>query len=294
MTTGLKNYALFRGCAIPIKTPQIELAARKVLPKLGISLVDVAEFTCCPDPITFRSANQKAWVAIAARNLAVAEKKGLNILTLCTGCAETLKEAAHILKQDKKLLAEVTEILKGLGLTYSGNVKVFHIAEILRDNPDLVKNSVTKKLRGVKVATHTGCHLLMPEKVIAFDNAERPVVLDNLVELTGAKALDYPAKIECCGVSVVAESPDASSIAVADKLESAHKAGADCIVVLCPSCFQQFDIGQILAKRKTNATYSIPVLYYLQLLGLAQGFSAEEMGLSVHKIPAAGLIEKIR
>ena len=290
----VNEYAFFRGCAIPIKTPQIELAARNVLPKLGVQLVDVDEFTCCPDPITFRSASRKAWIAVAARNLAIAEKKGLDILTLCTGCAETLKEAAHALKEDKALREEVNAILKELGLEYSGKVKVLHIAELLKENPDLVKNSVTKKLKGIRVATHTGCHLLMPESIIKFDNPEVPVVLESLVRLTGATVVDYPLRIACCGSSVTAENLEASGKAVSEKLESINEAGADCLVVLCPSCFQQFDLGQVLAKRKTGVEYSIPVLYYIQLLGLAHGMPPEELGLQAHKVKTEALLEKLK
>ena len=70
------------------------------------------------------------------------------------------------------------------------------------------------------------------------------------------------------------------------KLTDIHAAGADCIAVGCPFCFQQFDMGQLTTARKFGLEFRVPVLNYLQLLGLAMGYTAEQMQLGEHKIKA--------
>ncbi|KPJ62161.1 MAG: disulfide reductase, partial [Deltaproteobacteria bacterium DG_8] len=88
-----KQYAFFRGCLIPTKIPHLEAVARKILPELGIELIDIPEFSCCPDPIQFSGVDQATWITIAARNLCLAEEKNLDIITLCNGCVNTLAQA---------------------------------------------------------------------------------------------------------------------------------------------------------------------------------------------------------
>ena len=102
----------FWGCMMPLKYPQMELAIRRTLPNLGVELVDVDGFTCCPDPIYFKARDKMKWLTIAARNLAVAEETGLDIVTMCSGCISTLKEAQYLLAEDQALKDEVNKRLK--------------------------------------------------------------------------------------------------------------------------------------------------------------------------------------
>ena len=61
------KYLFFKGCTIPAKLPNIESIALEVLPELDIELVEVDQFSCCPDPIQIQGANQYFWLATAAR-----------------------------------------------------------------------------------------------------------------------------------------------------------------------------------------------------------------------------------
>jgi heterodisulfide reductase subunit B len=154
---------------------------------------------------------------------------------------------------------------------------------------DAIRKAVKHPLTGLKVATHTGCHLLSPGYLHGFDDSEDPVVFDSLVEALGATPVDYQTKTDCCGIGfAVSGQPDSSNNALGAKLSDIHESGADCITVGCPFCYQQFDVGQLMAGRKLGLDFKVPVLNYLQLLGLALGFNEEEMLIRSHKIKVKG------
>ncbi len=288
---GHGRFAFFRGCMIPVKLPHLEHVARLTLPRLGAQLVDVDGFTCCPDPVGVGAVDPLTWVAVGARNVSLAEEQNLDVLTLCNGCAYTLRHAVHDLAASPELCDRVNDILTETGHTYRGTSEVKHFLPWLAQDVGLeaVARAVKRPLTGLRVATHTGCHLLSPYTLHSFEDSENPVVFDGLVEALGATAADYETKTACCGIGfAVSGQPDPSGAVLHAKLTGVHAAGADCIAVGCPFCYQQFDMGQLQAARKFGLDFKVPVLSYLQLLGLALGFSVEEMQLRAHKVKAKG------
>ncbi len=283
----------FWGCMMPLKYPQMELAIRRTLPNLGVELVDVDGFTCCPDPIYFKARDKMKWLTIAARNLAVAEETGLDIVTMCSGCISTLKEAQYLLAEDQALKDEVNKRLKRINKQYKGKVKVSHAVVVIRDDLglDVVKKSVKRSLEGITVAIHYGCHILKPSQIMHVDDADYPSILDDLVAAMGATPLDHHEKLLCCGKGCMDdELPLDMTEAIFSSIE---KSGADCMGLVCPTCFSSFDLGQIMISRKRGKNYNIPVIYLFQLLGLAQGLGPEEVGLHTHRVKADKVLEKI-
>jgi len=283
----------FWGCMMPLKYPQMELAIRRTLPNLGVELVDVDGFTCCPDPIYFKARDKMKWLTIAARNLAVAEETGLDIVTMCSGCISTLKEAQYLLAEDQALKDEVNKRLKRINKEYKGKVKVSHAVVVIRDDLglDVVKKSVKRSLEGITVAIHYGCHILKPSQIMHVDDADYPSILDDLVAAMGATPLEHHEKLLCCGKGCMDdELPLDMTEAIFSSIE---KSGADCMGLVCPTCFSSFDLGQIMISRKRGKNYNIPVIYLFQLLGLAQGLGPEEVGLHTHRVKADKVLEKI-
>lgn len=282
-----RRLAFFQGCMIPIKLPHLEYVARLVLPRLGAQLVDVDGFTCCPDPVGIGAVDPFAWVTIGARNVSLAEEQGLDVLTLCNGCAYTLRHTVYDLGESPELRDRVNGILAKTGHTYQGVSQVKHFLPWLAQDVgvEAIQRAIKRPLTGLRIATHTGCHLLSPRYLHGFDNSEDPVVFDQLVAALGATPVDYATKTACCGIGfAVTGQADPSDKALSVKLTDVHDAGADCIAVGCPFCYQQFDMGQLTAARKFGLDFKMPVLNYLQLLGLALGSSSEEMQLGEHKV----------
>ena len=283
-----QRLAFFRGCLIPIKLPHLEACARRVFASLDIELVDL-DFTCCP-PTAVRDADEFKWLIIAAHNLALAEQAGLDILTICNGCAQTLIEANHILTTNPDTLSKVNARLERVGLKYEGNVKVKHFLMVLHGMEEKIKSSIKRPLKGLKVAAHPGCHLLRPSEIIQFDDAERPVKLDQMIRWLGASPVDYDLKALCCGQSFLPIDRRACYRVMADKLEQVKS--ADCLTTGCPMCYQQFDFNQRVVGLGFSIPVYVPILFYYQLLGLAQGLSLEDVGWGFHKVKSERL-EKI-
>jgi len=291
-----KEYALFRGCFIPVRLPQVEKVTYKVFNELGIRLTNIDDFTCCPEPVGVGIVDKLTWLSIAARNLAVAEENNLNIMTICNGCTYTLRNATHELNQNKPLFDKVNESISDTGHSYKGKVKVSHFVEVLKNEVGLkkLKNSVKYPLTGLSVATHTGCHILSPKEVMQFDDPFDPTVLDELVAVLGATPVDYDLKTMCCGWTLMTYGArEGAYKLLGDKIGNMKKAKADCATVICPQCFYQFDMGQWIASRKDIPQYNLPVLFYLQLLGLAMGFDLEDIGYSLHKVQNPNFVAKI-
>lgn len=283
----------FWGCMMPLKYPQMELAIRQTLPNLGVELIDIEGFTCCPDPIYFKAKDKMKWLTIAARNLSVAEQTGLDVITMCSGCISTLKEAQYLLAEDANLLAEVNNRLKKINREYKGKVKVKHATVLIRDDlgMEVIKKSVKKPLAGIKVGIHYGCHLLKPSQIMHVDDADYPNILDDFVRALGAMPVEQKERLLCCGKGCMDdEIPLEMTEAIFSSIE---ESGADCLGLICPTCFSSFDLGQIMIARKRGKEYNIPVIYIFQLLGLAQGLSPEQVGLHTHRVKVDKVLGKI-
>jgi heterodisulfide reductase subunit B len=278
---------------IPIKYPQMEAAFKRTMPGLGVELVDLEGFTCCPDPIFYKAKDVLGWLTIAARNLCIAEEAGTDIVTLCSGCTATLKEAVFLLAEDEDLRKKVNRRLARVGKEYKGTTKVEHAVVVIRDELGIerVEESVVRPLDGIKVAIHYGCHLLKPSQIMHVDDADYPSILENLIRATGATPISHDQELLCCGKGCIDD--DMPIDMVYDIFSSIRESGADCMGLICPTCFSSFDLGQIVVGRKKGTKFDIPVIYYFQLLGLAQGLSAEDVGLGLHKVKADRVLERV-
>jgi heterodisulfide reductase subunit B len=277
------KYGFFLGCIAPLRYPGIEKATREVCKALGVDLVDLQGAGCCPAPGVIKSFNKATWLAAAARNLALAEKQGVDILTICNGCYGSLFDANHELKEDEALLKDVNKILKEIGLEYTGGVKVRHFAEMFYNDIGVeeIKEKVTNPV-DFKIAVHYGCHFAKPSNIKKLDDPERPHILDDLVEATGATSVNYKDKQMCCGAGGGVRSGNASValMMTEEKLKNIKAVGADFILDVCPFCHLQFDRGQ-----KDLSGYDIPVIHLAQLYGIAIGLPKEDLGLSAHVVP---------
>jgi len=284
----------FWGCMIALKYPQMEKAVRYSMEKLGVELVDDSRFSCCPDPIYFKAADKLTWLTLAARNIALAEEHELDIITMCSGCTSTLCEANYHLKKDPELREKINRSLKSIGREFRGTINVRHVVTLLRDDIGMekLKHSIQSPLKDVNVAIHYGCHLLKPSEIMRVDDPVIPKILQELIEITGATPINHQEYLLCCGKAC--QDHELMLNMSADVFESIHASKADCLGLICPTCFDSFDLGQIRVSRKVNKEYNLPVIYYFQLLALAQGASLEEIGIKYHKILPREFVVKLQ
>jgi len=278
---------------ISTKYPQLEASVRKTMPNLGVELIDLDGYSCCPDPIYFKAFDKEDWIALAGRNICIAEEAGIDLVTCCSGCTGTLKEANHLLKHDKAIRDRVNKRLKKVGKEFKGTIEVRHIVTVLRDavGIDRVAETVKVTLTGIRAAIHYGCHLLKPSNIMEVDDPDRPTILEDLMNAIGVDPVEHEEKVLCCGKACM--DPTMPQNMTADILRGIAKLNVDCMGLICPTCFDEYDVGQILLARKLKEEFNLPVIYYFQLLGLAQGMTPKEMGFYRHKVKVKPVIDKL-
>jgi heterodisulfide reductase subunit B len=278
------KFALFLGCTIPARLTQYESSSRAVLGKLGVELVDIKEFNCCGYPI--RNIDFKASILASARNLALAEKEDLPMLMLCKCGFGMLKHAHHILKEDPTLLNEINTTLKKEGLEYKEGIEIKHLLSVLYHDigSDAIKEKIIKPFKGLKIATHYGCHALRPSEIVQFDDPVNPTLFDSLVALTGAESIYWEKRLDCCGAPLTGVNDDLSMDLTEKKLANAKQSGADFLCDACSYCHIQFDTVQGMITHPTGNNNLLPAILYPQLLGLSMGIDGKTLGLAENKI----------
>ncbi|MFA5844348.1 MAG: heterodisulfide reductase-related iron-sulfur binding cluster [Coriobacteriia bacterium] len=282
----MKGLAVFWGCTIPARFPFIEKATRLVFDDLGAVPVELEGHTCCPEGILVKANDEDVYYLTAARNLALVERAGLDVVTPCNGCYSTFKETASHLAVDWRARDAVNERLAQEGLRYEGESSIEHFAEWLSEDigAGVLASRVKRSLWGMRVAVHYGCHLLRPQPAVRWDDPLQPTKVESLVAALGAHVVDYPTKMTCCGGALDRVGEREGSLAFARrKLTDVQREGADALVVVCPSCFQQFDLNQAALQRAQEDVH-VPVFYLSELIALAMGHEPEEIGLDMHRV----------
>ena len=268
------KYALFLGCKIPFQLPAYEASTRAVLARLGVDLVDL-EFDCCGYPA--RNFSRDAFVAAAAHNLALAERAGLDLLTPCKCCYGSLRHAVRFLHEDAPLRARIAHALAAEGLAWTGAHEIEHLLPLLAKKlgAEALAAAVRVPQSGLRIAAQYGCHALRPSDVTDFDNPMAPTLFETLIGITGATALDWPGRTECCGDPLHTANAALAQRIARSKLEDAHECGADAVCTACPHCHLRLDGAQA-------GEHGIPVraLLYTQLLGRALGLPEAALGLA--------------
>ncbi len=296
------RFALYLGCTVPVRAMNYEISARRTAERLGIEFQDVEGFACCGYPA--KPLSWEAALLMAANNLALAEEQGLDICTLCSACTGTLVDANKRLREDEALRARVNdELSNSTGRTYDGTVSVRHYARILYEDIGLerirliVEEEVNKgqalDLSSFGFAVHYGCHYMKPADIYdGFDDPENPHTLGELVEATGARLVHYEEEGECCGGGLLAIDQETALTIAKGKLHHIHVANADGMILICPFCDIMYEINQRSIERRFDVTYRLPVLFYPQLLGLALGFTPDELGFRLNRVKARSLVQQ--
>jgi heterodisulfide reductase subunit B2 len=294
------KYALFLGCVIPVKYPGYEKATREVMQALDIECVDLP-FSCCPAPTNMKLVHYDTWLALAARNLCLAEEAGLSILAMCNGCINTLKEVNLILKQDPQRRLLVNQALEGSGHSFKGTIEVKHLLDVLHLEVglDRIAEKVRHPLNGIRIGCHYGCHLYRPPRLMYPDDLSEassyvPVSMDHILAVLGASPTQYSRKFLCCGSALGTNiDSQAANEITREKLQHMKKHQIEAVAVACPSCFTQFDRGQMMLERKHHDGFGVPTLFISQIMGLAFGLDRTNLGLGDHRISLNPILERI-
>jgi succinate dehydrogenase / fumarate reductase, cytochrome b subunit len=286
--------AYYPGCVAQESGKELDMSTRWVCRTLGIELVEFPSFSCCGSGF-IDEANEVLNVALNARNLAIAEKAGLDLLTICSTCQGMLS-LANLRMTDPKVRARVDGALKPLGIEYRGTTKVRHLLDVLTKDIglDTIRARVKRPLSGLKVGAFYGCHLLRPADELQSESAEEPRSFENLLAAVGAEPVFYRGRVMCCGFPIQFVKPEVASRIAGHQIEDAKSHGAHAMATPCPLCHISLDAYQNQAEKAVGKPLDMPVFHLPQVVGLALGATPEELGLSRHLVPTDSALAQIR
>jgi len=278
----------YPGCTLYTKAKPLNTSMHASFNAIGVELIELPHWYCCGTTFTLARDNRMSLIA-PLRILARAQHEDSKVIVPCSVCYNTLKRANYIFKEDRETLDIINEHLEE---TYDGNEQVVHPLEFLRDNKQLIKNTIKKDLKDIKVGCYYGCLLLRPKKEIQFDDPESPSVFEDFISLIGASPIDFPFKVECCGSYLIVSSPDAAIEASYAILRNARGNGAEALVTSCPLCHYNLDALQKKIKAVHPEFTEMPIFYFTQLLALAFGVEENKLGLEQNKVSPIKLLKE--
>jgi succinate dehydrogenase cytochrome b subunit len=252
--------------------------------------------TCCGAG-DIHEAEPDYYLHLNARILANAEAAGCDtLLTICNVCTLNLRQANWQLKNDDGLRTRVSDNLQRVGVPpYSGEVEVRHLLWEIADGEgyELLKQAAHRGLKGLKIAPFYGCQILRPSKIQGFEDPDRPWSLERIIEACGGEAIDYPAKIKCCGFPIIQAREETALGELIQPIEQAIEAGADAMVTPCPLCHLSLDAWQSKLKAATGRDFAMPILHLSQLVGVAAGFQEAELKFKRHVVSVEPVLQKL-
>jgi len=292
---GLKRVAYYKGCLASMSAKELDTSTQALAPRVGLELIELDSVTCCGAG-DIHEAEPDYYLHLNARILAYAEAAECDtLLTVCNVCTLNLRQANFMLKGDDTLRARINKNLESVGVPpYSGEVDVRHLLWEIAEGEGYEKLKVAahKGLKGLKVAPFYGCQILRPSKIMGFENPDRPSSLERIIEACGGEAIDYPAKIKCCGFPIIQAREETALAELIQPVEQAMEAGADVMVTPCPLCHLSLDAWQQQARglhRPEVRHADPPSLPARRRRRRARGLGAEVQ--AAHRRSAAGARE---
>ena len=292
-----KEYSFYPGCSSQkgASASNLQTSVDAMCDALDIQLNEIPDWNCCSASIGYGEGGELPRIALSARNLALSEQHnpGQDLVATCAACWLATREASERLRGSDQLMAETNQALAaaGLNLEPAKPQRVRHMVEVLIEDFgfEALGEKVQKPLEGIKIASYIGCQTNRPFGIDG-ESFENPVYLDKLVDTLGGDSIpDYETKVQCCGGALMFSEPEKSQELVKGILEAAHDNGADMIVTPCPLCQMNTEVYQDQINATHGTNFSMPVVYYSQLMSVAYGKSGSEAGLDGQIIKARKL-----
>lgn len=277
-TNDRMSFAYYPGCSTRSANRAYDLSTRNVARTLGIGLEELDDWNCC-GATAYMAINEKRSFVLSARNLALAEKMGKDLVAICNGCYLALRKTSKYMAEDPKLRADIERALAAGDMTYAGQVDVRHFLDVVVTDlgEEAVSQCVSRPLTGLKVAPYYGCQIGRPFAEI--DDAEDPQMLNKLIGWLGGEAVDFSLKAKCCGGMMMTTCAEIGKELTGKILKAAIDKGADCIITACPLCQMNLEAYQAAVSKAMGAELRIPVIYFTQLMGVAFGLGSADLGL---------------
>lgn len=281
--------AYYPGCSLHATGRAYDESIRSIAGLMNLTLEEIEDWNCC-GATAYMNVNEILSFSLSARNLALAAKSGLPVVSPCSACYTNLRKTEKYLAEMPDIKRKVDEALAAGGLRYDGGVVSKHLLQVVVEDVglDKVRALVKRPLVGVRVAPYYGCQIARPFPM--EESVDNPVMLDRLLEALGAVAVPYAMKTVCCGGALMGTREEVALRLCRNLLLCAQQQSANCIAVTCPLCQMNVDTYQGRVNEAYGTSFNIPVVYFTQLMGVAFGVGAEDLGLNRCTVPATALL----
>ncbi len=288
----MKKFALFPGCSLEKMASSYQKSSVDTVRQFGIELEELEDWNCC-GATTYSYIDELLANTLVARNLALAEKEGLDFVAPCSACYKNAYFANKYITEDEDLNEHINYALEQDDLQFKGETKVLHIIDVFAEEigPEAIKEKVSNPLTGVKIAPYYGCQIVRPRK--NGEEFENPQFFEEIIEAMGAEAVDFADRLRCCGASLIMTSRDAALDMIRVLLHNAVSSGADVIATACPLCQVNLECYQTAVNEEFGTDFNVPVLYFTQLMGVALGMPRRQLGIGTELVSAAPIFEQL-
>jgi succinate dehydrogenase / fumarate reductase cytochrome b subunit len=293
----VKTVAYYKGCLESLSAKELDTSTQALAPKVGLDLIELRSVTCCGAG-DIHEAEPDYYLHLNARILAYAAETGSDtLLTVCNVCTLNLRQANWQLVNDSELRARVNENLVSVGVpAYERDVDVRHLLWEVAEGEgwERLQSAAHRGLKGLKIAPFYGCQILRPSRLLGFEDPDRPSSLERIIEACGGEAVDYPAKLKCCGFPIIQAREDTALGELIQPIEQAKEAGADAMVTPCPLCHLSLDAWQSRLQETTGRSFDMPIFHLSQLIGVAAGLPESVLKFQRHVVSMEPVLEQIR
>jgi heterodisulfide reductase subunit B len=294
----MDKYLLYPGCSMESSAKAYYDSLRKIAPVIGLELEEIEDWNCC-GATEYLGISLAPAYSLISRNLALAANQANGSRTVvapCSACYLNLAKADYYMREQPKLGKIVNEALAAGGLSYTpGSLDIRHLLDVIVYDIglDTVKSKVTRPLTGLRVAPYLGCMVPRPDYEKRWSDHEHPVELDQLLKALGAEVIDFPLKTHCCGGHMTQIGPDTAFELIRRLVSSADHYEADLMATVCPMCQMNVDAYQGEMNRHFGTSYHMPIVFFTQLMGIAFGMDAKQLGFGMELVSAKKAMMKI-
>ncbi len=287
----MKKYAYFPGCSLEKMALSYHKSSLETTRALGVELEELEDWNCC-GATTYFQFDEVLANTLVARNLAMAEKQGLDFVAPCSACYKNSYFTNTYMKEDAALSKKINAVLEIDNLQLSGNLKVHHLIDVFVDEvgTEEIKDKVVNPLTELKVAPYYGCQIIRPRK--NDENVEDPHFFEEILTAIGADAVNFAYKTRCCGGSLLITNRPAALDMIRILLQNILRSGADIVATACPLCQVNLEVYQTQVNEEFGTDFDIPVLYFTQLMGVALGIAPKKLGIGSELVSALPVLDR--
>ena len=245
--------ALLSGCVMPLMQAATMRAAVRTLTRNGCQVAVPPGQGCC-GALSLHAGDLEAGRRMARRNIDAMLRGGADRIVTCSaGCGSTMKEYAHLLKDDPSYAEKAQEAV----------AKTRDITEFLLELPFRTPQAHLERT----VTYQDPCHLAHAQGIAA---APRAI----LRGIPGIELREMENPSLCCGGAGIypAVQPLLAQRILSRKLDAIAETGAEEVVTANPGCMLQLEQGLQAAGR------AAPVRHVVDLLDEAYGMEEEAAG----------------